>query len=154
MAFISAAAGSSTRPPGCTVTWAYRIGEVVSTAPSTPYARPAISRTRARPSSASTWGMRSLGTSWYRGSVIFSDAGRLTQIWKPSTRPPSRLHPARRHLGVHDPGPGGHPLHIARADHPAVAGGVLVLELALEDVADRLEAPMRVIGCADRRAGV
>src|SRR6266571_7956385 len=61
--------------------------------------------------------------------------------------------PLRRHLRMHDAGARGHPLHVARAKHAAMAGRVLVLELALQHVRDGLEAAMRVIGRADRFAG-
>src|SRR5438094_10656191 len=54
---------------------------------------------------------------------------------------------------MHDAGACGHPLHVARAKHAAMAGRVLVLELALQHVSDGLEAAMRVIGRADRFAG-
>src|SRR5712691_3088728 len=60
---------------------------------------------------------------------------------------------ARGHFGMHDAGTCGHPLHVARAKHAAMAGRVLVLELALQHVSDGLEAAMRVIGRADRLAG-
>src|SRR6266849_827798 len=59
---------------------------------------------------------------------------------------------ARGHFGMHDAGTRGHPLHVARAKHAAMAGRVLVLELALQHVSDGLEAAMRVIGRADRLA--
>ncbi len=39
---------------------------------------------------------------------------------------------------------GGHPLHVARDDAPAVAGGVLVLDFSGVDDGDGLEAAMRV----------
>src|SRR5882762_791370 len=60
---------------------------------------------------------------------------------------------ARGHFGMHDAGACGHPLHVARAKHAAMAGRVLVLELALQHVSDGLEAAMRVIGRTDRLAG-
>src|SRR5712691_11366999 len=60
---------------------------------------------------------------------------------------------ARGHFGMHDAGTCGHPLHVARAKHAAMAGRVLVLELALQHVSDGLGAAMRVIGRADRLAG-
>lgn len=37
-----------------------------------------------------------------------------------------------------------HPLDIARADHPAPAGGIPVFDLALIDDGDRLEAAVRM----------
>src|SRR5439155_5639952 len=60
---------------------------------------------------------------------------------------------ARRHLGVHDTAPGGHPLHVAGGDHAPVSRGVLVLELALQHVRDRLESAVRMIGRALGLAG-
>lgn len=50
-----------------------------------------------------------------------------------------------RHLGVHDPPPGRHELQVARPDGALVAGEVLVVEPALEQVRDRLLAPVRVV---------
>src|SRR6266704_3004734 len=71
-----------------------------------------------------------------------------------AVHPPALLADAARgHLGVNDARPGGHPLHVARAEHAAVAGRVLVLELALQHISDGLEAAMRVIWRADRLAG-
>jgi hypothetical protein len=63
------------------------------------------------------------------------------------------LDATRGHLGVDHAGAGGHPLHVAGAEAAAVADGVLVLELALEDVADGLEAAVRMVGRADRLSG-
>ena len=48
---------------------------------------------------------------------------------------------------------GRHPLHVASADAAAVAGTVLVLELAFDHVGDGLEAAMRMIGRAHRLTG-
>ena len=42
------------------------------------------------------------------------------------------------------PPPGGHPLGVALADHAAAAIGVVVRDLAVEDVAHGLEAAVRV----------
>src|SRR5690606_15126404 len=46
-----------------------------------------------------------------------------------------------------------HPLHVAGADHPAGAGGVLMLHLAVVDDGDGLEAAMRMLADAARPAG-
>ncbi len=54
---------------------------------------------------------------------------------------------------MHDARARRHPLHVARAQHAAMPGRVLVLELALQHVGDGLEAAVRVIGRADRLAG-
>src|SRR5262249_53549332 len=47
-------------------------------------------------------------------------------------------------LAVGDAGAGGHPLHLARPDDGAVAEAVLVLEGAIEHVADDLHVAMAV----------
>src|SRR5262245_20329345 len=43
---------------------------------------------------------------------------------------------------------GRHPLDVARAKRARVAGGVAVLELALEEIGDRFEAAVRMVGGA------
>src|SRR5262249_13822678 len=57
---------------------------------------------------------------------------------------------ARRLLGVDDARAGSHPLDIAGAQRAPMAGGVLVVHLALEHVGDGLETAVRVIGRAHR----
>ena len=52
--------------------------------------------------------------------------------------------PLRRRLDVQQARPGGHPLRVAVGDRPAAALAVLVVEDAVHDVGDRLEAPVRV----------
>src|SRR2546427_3134141 len=47
-----------------------------------------MTRTRV-PSSSTTSGMSRPTMSWYRGSVILSDAGRFAHSWKPCIRPRS-----------------------------------------------------------------
>jgi hypothetical protein len=47
---------------------------------------------------------------------------------------------------VDDATPCGHPLDVAGHEAAAVAGRILVLELAVEQVRDRLEAAMRMVG--------
>jgi hypothetical protein len=47
-------------------------------------------------------------------------------------------------LLVQDAGGGGHPLHVAGADQAAFAGRVAMLDLALIDDRDGLEAAMRM----------
>src|SRR5690606_31861104 len=49
---------------------------------------------------------------------------------------------------VQDAARGGHPLHVAAADDAAVAGGIAVLDLALVDDGDGLEAAMRMLADA------
>jgi hypothetical protein len=56
-------------------------------------------------------------------------------------------------LLVQDAAGGGHPLDVARADDPALAGGVAVLDLAVIDDGDRLEAAVRVLADATAGAG-
>src|ERR1700687_34868 len=53
---------------------------------------------------------------------------------------------------MHYSGARRHPLHIARLQHAAVPGGVLVLHLTVEHVGNGLEAAMRMIRRADRLA--
>src|SRR6185503_2073682 len=64
------------------------------------------------------------------------------------------LKPLRRHLGMYDAAAGGHPLHVARTQHVGVAERIAMLVLAGEHVRDRLEAAMRMVGRAERRAGL
>ena len=59
----------------------------------------------------------------------------------------------RRALDVLDAGAGRHPLRRAVGDEAAAAGGVLVLEGAIDDVGHGLEAAVRVPGRALRLAG-
>ena len=58
------------------------------------------------------------------------------------------MHPAvriaLRHLLVEDAAAGGHPLHVACAEAPAIAEAVPVLDRAGEHVGDRLDAAVRV----------
>ena len=70
--------------------------------------------------------------------------------WK---RPPLDDELLRRLLDVLDAGAGGHPLRGAVGDQAAAAGGVLVLEGAIDDVGHGLEAAVRVPGRALRLAG-
>ena len=53
---------------------------------------------------------------------------------------------------MQDAAGGRHPLHVARADHAALAGGVAVLDLALVDDGHGLEAAMRMLADAARLA--
>ena len=53
-------------------------------------------------------------------------------------------------LLVQDAAGGGHPLDVAGTDHPAVAGGIAVRDLAVVDDGDRLEAAVRVLTDAAR----
>jgi hypothetical protein len=55
-------------------------------------------------------------------------------------------------LLVDDAGGGGHPLDVAGSELAGVAGGVAVLELALVDDRDGLEAAVRVLADAAGRA--
>ncbi len=65
--------------------------------------------------------------------------------WK---RPPRGHELLGRTLDVLDAGAGRHPLGGAVGDEAAAAGGVLVLEGAVHDVGDGLEAAVRVPGRA------
>jgi hypothetical protein len=56
-------------------------------------------------------------------------------------------------LLVQDAAAGGHPLHIARADMAAGAGRVLVLDFAVVNDGDRLEAAMRMLADPARAFG-
>src|SRR5207237_10843553 len=49
-----------------------------------------------------------------------------------------------------DAGSGGHPLHVPCPEHAAVAGRVLVLELACQRIRHGFEAAMRMVRCAHR----
>src|SRR3546814_3765329 len=49
---------------------------------------------------------------------------------------------------MQDAAAGRHPLNVARADDPAIAGGILVLHLAVIDDRHRLEAAMRMLAHA------
>ncbi len=62
-------------------------------------------------------------------------------------------HALARHLGMHDAAPCGHPLDVAGRELAAVAGRILVLELAVEQIRDGLKAAMRMVRGADRLAG-
>ena len=59
-------------------------------------------------------------------------------------RTAAAVHPLGRELVVQDAAAGGHPLGVALADHAAPAVGVVVGDLAVEDVAHGLEAAMRM----------
>ena len=63
-------------------------------------------------------------------------------------RAPAPVHPLGRQLVVEDATAGGHPLGVALADHAAAAIGVVVGDLAVEDVAHGLEAAVRMPGRA------
>ncbi len=52
--------------------------------------------------------------------------------------------PLRRRLDVEEAAAGGHPLGVAVGDRAATAVGVLVVEDAVDDVGDGLEAAVRV----------
>ena len=67
--------------------------------------------------------------------------------------PPLAGELARVELLVHDAGRRRHPLHVARADLAAGAGGVAVLDLALVDDGDGLEAAVRMLADAARLRG-
>ena len=56
--------------------------------------------------------------------------------------------PLRRRLDVQQPGAGGHPLRVAVRDGAAATVAVLVVEDAVDDVGDGLEAAVRVPGRA------
>lgn len=50
---------------------------------------------------------------------------------------------------MHDAASGRHPLHVAGSEPAAVAGGIRVLHLAVEDIGHGLEAAMWMVGRAD-----
>ena len=50
------------------------------------------------------------------------------------------------HLGMHDPLSGRHELQIARSDGALVAGEILVVDAARQEVRDGFLAPVRVVG--------
>ena len=117
-----------------------------------PSASPARSRTAREPVGARALGQARAGNLLVARGHHLVAPGRFTQIWKPWTRPPFSRMRGGGHLRVHDAGAGGHPLHVAGADVPAVAGGVLVLPVALEQVGDGLEPAVRMVGRAHRLA--
>ena len=88
------------------------------------------------------------------GSFSLSSRGRFTQSWMPWKRPPFWTSHSGRGLDVEDAAPGGHPLGVAVGDRAAAAVGVLVVEDAVDDVGDGLEAavrvPRRALGLARR----
>jgi len=51
-----------------------------------------------------------------------------------------------RHLGVHHPGSGGHPLHIAGVEHAGMPVGIAVAEASRQKVGDGFEPPVGVFG--------
>src|SRR5215211_2409481 len=53
---------------------------------------------------------------------------------------------ALRHLLMHDPAAGGHPLHIAGAKRAAVAEAVAMIHRTRQHIGDRLNAAMRMPG--------
>jgi hypothetical protein len=57
------------------------------------------------------------------------------------------------HLFMQEPGAGGHPLHFALADAAAVAGGVFMVDFAVEHQRHGLEAAMRMPADAARLVG-
>src|SRR5205814_5617495 len=61
--------------------------------------------------------------------------------------------PLGRHLGMDDACAGGHPLYVTRTEGPAMSRRVLVLELAVQRVRDRLESAVGVIGRTDGFSG-
>ena len=56
------------------------------------------------------------------------------------------LRVALRHLLMHDAAACGHPLHVAGAEHAAIAEAVAVLHRAIQDIGDGLDAAMRMPG--------
>ena len=78
------------------------------------------------------------------GSTIFSDAGRLIQIWKSSVVFGPSLVEEREHLGVLDAASGRHPLHVTAPVARRRAERIGVVDEALPDERDGLEAAVRV----------
>ena len=137
------------RPRGATPTSA-----AAATAGRSPASSPAITVTSAvRPSaSVSTW----RGMSWSHsivkcGSTILSRGRQVDPDLEQLGGVRAVTVEEREHLGVLDAAAGGHPLHVAAA----VAGGgaerVGVVDEALADERDRLEAAVRVDGEARER---
>jgi hypothetical protein len=83
------------------------------------------------------------------GDVLVAGLGHLERRGEVGpelepVHPPARI--ALRHLLVHDPAPGGHPLDVPCAQLPLVAEAIAVLHGSREHVGDRLDPPMRVPG--------
>ncbi len=70
--------------------------------------------------------------------------GQVDPELEPVEEPARHDQRLRRRLDVQQPRPGGHPLGVAVGDGPAAPVGVLVDEGPVDDVRDRLEAPVRV----------
>ena len=51
---------------------------------------------------------------------------------------------ALRHFLVENSAPGGHPLHVARAERAAVSEAVSMVDASREHIRDRLNAPVRM----------
>src|SRR6266540_3584227 len=101
---------------------------------------PDLDPVRARPQ----WDLRG-------GDVLVTRARHLElrrQV-HPDLEPVEPPRPDLRHLLVQDAAPGGHPLHVARADDAGVPEAVLVGDTAAEHVRDRLDPAVRV----DREPG-
>ena len=50
------------------------------------------------------------------------------------------------HFLMHDPGPGGHPLHVTRIKRAGVAQAIAMIHSAIQYVSDRLDAAMDAMG--------
>ena len=91
--------------------------------------------------------------SWYFGAFILASRGRFTQSWMPWKRPPCWTSHSGGASMWRMPAPGGHPLGVAVGDGAATTVAVLVVEGAVDDVGDGLEAAVRVPGRALRLTG-
>ena len=113
-----------------------------------------MTRTIAVPSSLRNSVNWSPVRSWYRGSARLSLARQVHPELHAVRQAAVAQHLLGRHLGVHETGARGHPLRVAAADHTAAAVGIAVLDLAVDQVGDGLETAVRMIGRAQRLAGL
>ena len=88
------------------------------------------------------------------GSSSLFSAGRLSQIWNSSSGLGSSRSTQREHLRVDDAATGGEPLHVAPPEAGGGAERVRVVDEALADVGDGLEAAVGVLGEAGHHAAV
>ena len=78
------------------------------------------------------------------GSTSLSAAGQVEPDLEQLERVGAVAIEQREHLAVHDAGAGGQPLHVAAAEAGGGAERVAVVDQALADVGDGLEAAVRV----------
>ena len=85
--------------------------------------------------------------------MSLSARGRFTHSWNPWNRPPLTTEVLGRGLDVQDATTGGHPLGVPVGVDAAATEGVVVVEDAVDDVGDGLEAAVRVRGGAHGLTG-